>query len=108
MIYEYRRYVAAPGKLPDVHARFEEHFDELFKRHGMHVVAYWQPTVGSILNELHYMLRFDDANQMHDQWGAFLSDPEFARVAGESERDGPLLQSAHNEVWVPTGYSPRP
>ena len=42
--YELRTYVAAPGKLEDLHKRFRDHTIKLFKKHGMEVVGFWGPT----------------------------------------------------------------
>ena len=42
--YELRTYIAAPGKLEELHARFRNHTLKLFKKHGMEVVGFWGPT----------------------------------------------------------------
>jgi hypothetical protein len=108
MIYEYRKYVAAPGKLPSLHQRFEESVLGLFARHGMDVLAFWTPVVGSTISELHYILKWADLPAMQQSWGALVADPEWARVAEESERDGALLTSVENQLWALAPYSPTP
>jgi hypothetical protein len=108
MLYEYRKYTAAPGKLPAVHERFEKSVLGLFDRHGMQVVGFWTPVVGATISELHYILKWDSAEQMQSSWGAFVSDPEWARVAAESERDGVLVASVDTQLWASTSYSPGP
>ena len=45
MIYEYRVYEAAPGKLPELHARFRDHTLKLFERHGIKNIGYWTVTI---------------------------------------------------------------
>jgi hypothetical protein len=107
MLYEYRRYTAAPGRMPDVHARFAGTVLELFTRHGIDPVGFWQPVVGAPGTELHYLLRWADADAQERGWSAFLADPDWQRVRRESERDGPLLSRIDNQLWRPTSWSER-
>jgi hypothetical protein len=108
VIYEYRRYVSTPGTQPALLQRFEDSVLGLFEKHGMRPVGFWQPVVGQILNELHYMLRWDDMNQMADAWAAFFDDPEWHDVYAETEADGPLVVAAETQVWAATAFSPTP
>jgi hypothetical protein len=108
MIYEHRHYVAVPGKAPELHKRFEDSLLGLFEKHGMHVVGVWQPFVGSILNELHYILRWEDMKKMQDTWLAFYEDPEWLDVAAKTEAAGPLVEKAETQIWMTTPYSPEP
>lgn len=41
-VFELRTYVATPGKLGDLHARFRDHTMKLFEKHGMTNIAYFQ------------------------------------------------------------------
>jgi NIPSNAP len=43
-LFEMRTYVAAPGKFEELHARFRQHTNKLFVKHGMTIVGYWVPT----------------------------------------------------------------
>ena len=45
MIYELRVYEAAPGRLPDLNARFANHTLGFFARHGIKVVGFWTEEV---------------------------------------------------------------
>lgn len=108
MIYEYRRYVSVPGTQPALMKRFEDSVCGLFEKHGMQPVGFFQPVVGQILNELHYLLRWEDMNEMAAAWGAFFEDPEWQRVAAETEADGPLVSVAETQIWAPTAFSPTP
>jgi len=67
-LFEYRAYVAVPGKLPTLHRRFETMTLGHFKRHGIGVVGFWNVLVGTS-NELHYILRFDDMAHRDKAWG---------------------------------------
>lgn len=109
MIFEYRKYVATPGKLLNVHARFENHLVALFERHGMEVIGFWTPVHGgSFISELHYILRWRTIDAMQEAWARLVADPDWISAAAESERDGPLIQSAESHIWAATQYSPVP
>src|SRR6266700_2904057 len=41
--FEMRTYTAAEGKLEALHARFRDHTNALFLKHGMTVIGYWVP-----------------------------------------------------------------
>lgn len=41
--YELRIYTAAPGKLPELLARFRNHTCKLFEKHGMENIGFWVP-----------------------------------------------------------------
>ena len=40
-VFELRTYYTNPGKLDALHARFNDHTNHLFVRHGMTLVGYW-------------------------------------------------------------------
>jgi hypothetical protein len=106
MIYEFRHYSMVPGRGQDVHKRFEESMLDLFKKHDIDAIAFFQPFVGSILNDLYYIVRWDSPQQMHDTWMAFYQDPEFIDVVMKSEADGPIIDKANTQIWMTTPYSP--
>jgi hypothetical protein len=107
-IYEMRTYTAAPMKIFALNDRFREGTVDLFDKHGFRPVGFWQPAVGRILDQVHYMLRWEDANEMQAAWGRFLSDPEWIDLATRSEADGPMLSRVDTELWMATDYSPQP
>jgi hypothetical protein len=107
MIYEYRLYEAAPGKMPELQARFRDETHKIFARHGMKVVAYWQPMVGSV-QELHYILAWDDLAHMEASWGAMKADPEWIEIRRRTEANGTLTADIRNQLWKLTDYSPVP
>lgn len=105
MIYELRVYQAAPGKMPALNQRFANHTVDFFKKHQIQIVAYWTDIVGKNHN-FTYLCAFDSLQDMQDKWAAFATDPEWARVRAESEKDGPLVAQVYNSVMRPTPYSP--
>ena len=105
MIYELRSYEVVPGRMPAMHARFQNHTLGFFRRHGIEVVGFWEAIIGTS-NVLHYVVRFDDLAHRERAWAAFGADPEWHRVRAESERDGPIVARIRNEIWRPAPYSP--
>src|SRR5258708_13596198 len=87
-LFEYRAYVAVPGKLPALHRRFETMTLGHFKRHGIGVVGFWDVLVGTS-SELHYILRFDDMAHRDKAWGAFQADQPQLRDRPETDRAAP-------------------
>ncbi len=106
MVYEYRRYVAQSGKLAALHDRLQNEMPALFQRHGMDVVGYWEPVVGTLGDEIHYLLRWSSMDECGRNWSALLSDEDWHRVKRESEADGPLLACVETQFWKTTSYSP--
>ena len=105
MTYEMRSYEIVPGRMPAMHARFQNHTLGLFKKHGIRVVGFWEAAIG-VSNVLHYIVQFDDLAHRERAWGAFGADPDWLRVRAESERDGPIVARIRSEIWRPAPYSP--
>ncbi len=106
MIYEYRVYEAAPGKMPELHARFRDHTLRIFERHGIKNIGYWTASVGDYNDRLIYLLAFEDAGHRDRAFAAFAQDPEWLKVKAESEVNGPLVTRLSNSLLSPTDYSP--
>ena len=107
-VYELRVYHAAPGKLPDLLARFREHTTKLFERHGIRNVAYWtpleEPEKG---NTLIYILQHPSREAAAANWKAFQDDPEWKSVHDKSEVNGKLVEKVDSTFLVLTDFSPR-
>jgi NIPSNAP protein len=104
MIYEYRCYEAVPGRLPDLHRRFQETTLRMFDKHGIRAVGFWTAEVGTS-NELHYLLRWESMAEREQRWGAFQADAEWQQARAASEADGPIVARVRNAFWAPTPYS---
>jgi hypothetical protein len=107
--FELRTYYANPGKLEALNARFRQHTNKLFQKHGMTLVAYWMPvtppaegTGGTLI----YVLAFPSVEAREAAWKAFGADPEWTKVRDESERDGKLLAKIESVIMKATDYSP--
>jgi len=102
-IFELRTYLAAPGKLAALEARFKDHTVELFERHGLEVVGFF---VDEPAETLVYLLAFASRAAADAAWEAFRSDPEWLAARSASEVDGPLTAKLESHFLTPTSYSP--
>ena len=89
MIYELREYVAAPGRAAQLHNRFRDHVLDLFVRHQLDVVGYWNESDDD--HRIVYLLRFADDAARAAAWAAFQADPDWKAVKAESEAHGPIV-----------------
>ena len=108
-VFELRTYVCEPGKLAALHERFRNHTMKLFAKHGMVNVGYWVPAEGpESETTLVYLLRHESREAARASWQAFKDDPEWQRVAKESEeRHGKILARRPDSVYLSaTEYSP--
>ena len=80
-VFELRTYHAAPGKMDALNARFRDHTNALFKKHGMTIVGFWQPV--SRPDQLIYLLAYKDNAARDAAWAAFGADPEWVKVRTE-------------------------
>src|SRR5262249_12844937 len=106
--FELRTYTAAPGKLDALHARFREHTNALFAKHGMTMLGYWVPREKDkgADNTLVYMLAFPDCAAREKAWEAFRTDPEWIKVKDASEAAGKLVDKVDSVLLTATDYSP--
>ena len=113
--YEMRTYTAADGKLTALHARFRDHTNALFLKHGMTLIGYWTPAspdtakeaeVDRSANTLVYILAYPDRAAREAMWKAFQSDPEWKKARDESELNGKLVTKVESVFLTPTDYSP--
>ena len=91
-VFELRTYQATPGNLDNLHARFRDHTIRIFRKHGMEIVGFWSPTSEDERDDiLVYLLAHDSQEAADASWQAFGADPEWDRVAEESNRNGQIL-----------------
>ena len=105
--YEMRTYTTAEGKLEDLHNRFRNHTNRLFKKHGIEMVGYWTPAdEQKSKNTLVFILAYPSREEQPKRWQAFVNDPEWKKAAAESERNGKLVVKVDQLFMNPTDYSP--
>ena len=107
-VFELRVYHAAEGRLPALLARFRDHTDKLFARHGITSVAYWTPTDEPLKDHtLFYILKFASREEATKRWKAFQDDPEWIKVKSESEANGKLVDKIDSTFLQRTDFSPK-
>jgi NIPSNAP len=107
-VYELRIYHVLPGKLDNLVARFRDHTDALFAKHGMKSVAYWtaldEPEKSSTF---FYILEHPSREAATANWKAFQDDAEWKTVKAKSEENGKLVEKIDSTFWTLTDF-PRP
>lgn len=107
-VYELRVYHAAPGKLPDLLARFRDHTNDLFHQHGMRSIAYWTPLdEPDKSNMLVYILYHPSREAAAANWKSFQDDPNWQSVKQKSEANGPLTVKIDSTYMALTDFSPK-
>lgn len=103
--YEMRVYYAAEGKLDALNARFRDHTLKLFEKHGMTNIGYWTP-IENPERKLVYVLAFPDRAAREASFKAFGADPEWQKVARETEAAGRLVTKIESHFLQATDFSP--
>jgi hypothetical protein len=106
-VFEMRTYYAHPGKMEALHARFREHTNKLFVKHGMTLIGYWSPLDAKEASEkMVYILAYPSKEAREKSWAAFVNDPDWKTAKADSEKDGPLVAKVVFEFLKATDYSP--
>ncbi len=106
-VYELRIYHAMEGKRDALVARFRDHTDALFKKHGLKPVAYWNPTDEPVKgNTFIYMLKHPSRQAATANWKSFHDDPEWVKVSTASEAAGKLVEKVDSTYMTLTDFSP--
>jgi hypothetical protein len=108
--FEMRTYTAAEGKFDALHARFRDHTNALFRKHGMEIIGFWVPTdeKKGAKDTLIYILAYPSKEARDASWKAFSADPEWQAALKESEKNGKLTKKdgVQSVFLKPTDYSP--
>lgn len=107
-VYELRTYTTNKGKLNNLHARFRDHTINIFNKHGMKSVGYWVPVDEAMSkNTLIYVLEHNSLSEAKSSWQDFGSDPQWQKVAKESQVNGRILAKAPESIFMTAAdYSP--
>jgi hypothetical protein len=106
--FEMRTYTAAEGKIGALHARFRDHTNALFAKHGIEMIGYWTPVneKDGSKNKLVYILAYPSQEAREAAWKAFAADPEWVKAKAASEASGKLVDKVESVYMKPTDYSP--
>ena len=100
-VFELRTYTCNEGKLEALKSRFRDHTIEIFKRHGMESIGYWIPQDGErSKTTLIYIIAHSSREQAAKNWKEFSADPEWKKVAADSEKDGKILAKPPESVYM--------
>ena len=106
-VYELRTYTAPEGKLGDLHTRFRDHTVRIFNKHGMTSVIYLAPQdAPDSQNTLIYVLEHPSREAAKKAWADFQADPEWVKVAADSQVNGRIVSKVVSVFADPTDYSP--
>jgi hypothetical protein len=111
-VYELRVYHLNVGMEPKILDRFRTAETGIFKRLGMHPVAYWVATDGPALlpvggGTLIYILRHKSRQAATDAWAKFKVDPEWVALKAETEKNGAFVASQEHTFMTLTDFSPK-
>jgi hypothetical protein len=105
-VFELRTYIASAGKNDRLVDRFRKDTTRLFEKHGMKNVGYWVPTdPPESPNTLIYILAHETREAATKSWDAFRQDPEWLKVAEETQKDGPLVSRIEAVFMTATDFS---
>ena len=105
-MYELRTYTAPDGKLEELHARFRNNTMRIFQKHGISNVAYFRPQDSPLTqNTLIYLSR-TRAAKPPSRTGPPSKDPEWQKVAQESQVNGKIVAKVDSVFLDATDYSP--
>ena len=107
-VFELRTYYTHTGKLNDLHKRFRDHTNRIFKKHGIEIVGFWTPQddKDGKGEKLVYLIAFPSREAARKSWEEFKNDPEWQKVFTESHKDGVLVKKVDSVYLDPTDYSP--
>jgi hypothetical protein len=106
-VFEIRTYYTLPGRLDALNQRFRNHTMKLFEKHGMTNIGYWVPQDSPAHdNTLIYVIAHASREQAKANWAAFAADPEWKKVAEESQKDGKIIDKIDSVFVDATDYSP--
>jgi hypothetical protein len=112
-LFEMRTYTTVPGNLENLYKRFQDHTQNLFRKHGMANLGYYRMVPGQegAENTLIYFLAHKDAASASASWTAFRADPVWvaAKKASEDAAGGSLtvLPDGVKSVFLkPVDFSP--
>ena len=98
---------ACPGRREAVLSRFRDYTMRIFPRHGIQVVGFWTPEIGSgTQRELVYLCVYEDLAARQEAWDAFRRDPEWLAARAVTEKEGPIVAEVDVKILNPTDFSP--
>lgn len=105
-VFELRTYTCNEGKLPDLEKRFRDHTITIFNRHHITSIGYWVPQDPPLSqNTLIYIVAHPSREEAKANWKAFGADPEWKKVAADSEANGKIVNHVDSVFMNPEDFS---
>jgi hypothetical protein len=107
-VFELRTYTCYDGKLDALKANFRDHNIAILRRHGIESIGYWVPQdAEKSKNTLIFILAHPSMEAARTNWEAFRNDPEFKKVAADSEAaHGKIVSRVESVFMDPADFSP--
>jgi hypothetical protein len=106
-VFEIRTYHTLPGRLDALQKRFRDHTLKMFEKHGMTNVAYWVPQDSPAKETtLIYVISHASRDAAKANWATFIADPEWKKIAADSQVDGKIIDRIESVYMDATDYSP--
>jgi hypothetical protein len=106
-VFEIRTYHTLPGRLDALQKRFRDHTLKMFEKHGMTNVAYWVPQDSPAKETtLIYVISHASRDAAKANWATFIADPEWTKIAADSQVDGKIIDRIESVYMDATDYSP--
>jgi NIPSNAP len=102
MIVDVRTYTLIPRKLATYVGLFEQHALPVMKRHGFHLLGYYESQIGP-LNQVVHLWRYDSLADMEKKRAARDADPDWGAFLALTE--GMVLMQ-DDKVMRPASFSP--
>ena len=90
MIYEYRTYKVAKGRMKELIERFEKHTLRLFFRHQIQPVIFSYDESKEMFK---YVVSFSSTDAQKASWDSFMNDSERVEIWENSNKDGKLVEA---------------
>jgi hypothetical protein len=104
MIYELRIYHIHQGKMEDINKRFQNVTINLFRKHGMNIIDFWEDAEGD--NKIFYLVEHKDIESRNKNFESFRNDPEWIDAKSKSELNGPIVEKIESYFMRRVPYSP--
>ena len=104
-VFEMRTYICFPGKLEALKTRFRDHTIRIFKKHGMESIGYWVPENEGKDTTLIYIIAHKSRAAADENWKEFRNDPEWKKVAADSEANGKIVEKVISVYMDPADFS---
>ena len=106
-VYELRTYHCFDSKLDALKANFRDFDIRILKRHGIESIGYWVPEDPELAAKtLVFLLAHPSRAAANKNRAEFAKDPEFTKLAADSQKAGPIVQKVDSMYLDATDFSP--